>query len=183
MIRCSIVYILIALDVKGSYLMRHEIIALHVALTLGGAEFYPSCFQLQITGATSNSLVKDVPGADLAVFPGSYKATDPGILVPTVYNPGFDYSGLFPGPAIPSNLSPGGGGGNSPWTPTPAPAPTPTPTPVSEHLKCTPSPASAYPPGDDGQKTLVLTLTIILPRYSSPTPQLLHRSNRVHVEV
>lgn len=31
---------------SGQYLIRHEIIALHLATTVGGAEFYPSCTQV-----------------------------------------------------------------------------------------------------------------------------------------
>ena len=31
----------------GQYLIRHEIIALHLATQLGGAEFYPSCTQVR----------------------------------------------------------------------------------------------------------------------------------------
>ena len=35
---------------NGDYIMRHEIIALHLANQKGGAEFYSSCFQLRVTG-------------------------------------------------------------------------------------------------------------------------------------
>ncbi|QRW23894.1 glycoside hydrolase family 61 protein [Rhizoctonia solani] len=35
----------------GQYLIRHEIIALHSASTQGGAQFYPSCIQVEITGS------------------------------------------------------------------------------------------------------------------------------------
>ena len=30
-------------DAAGGYLARHEIIALHLAMAVGKAEFYPSC--------------------------------------------------------------------------------------------------------------------------------------------
>jgi hypothetical protein len=73
----------------GKYLMRNEHIGLHVAQSSGGAQFYLSCAQLEVTGGGSKA------PSNLAAFPGAYKATDPGILininypVPTSYvNPG-----------------------------------------------------------------------------------------------
>lgn len=78
----------------GDYLIRHEvcrtsptvfhclhhtqIIALHVATTLGGAEFYPSCTQVRIGGSGSG-----VPSSTVS-FPGAYQDTDPGIFDPDV---------------------------------------------------------------------------------------------------
>ena len=94
----------------GSYLLRTEIIALHNALSVGGAEFYPSCAQLRVTGPSvaATSLAKSLPAADVTTFPGAYAATDKGLVVPDVYNPGFDYTGLFPGPAIPTSFAASG---------------------------------------------------------------------------
>jgi hypothetical protein len=57
----------------GYYLVRHEIIALHAAYSYPGAQFYPGCHQLQVTGGGST-----VPSS-LVSFPGAYAATDPGI--------------------------------------------------------------------------------------------------------
>ncbi|TFK31264.1 endoglucanase-4 [Crucibulum laeve] len=57
----------------GSYLLRHENLALHAASNLGGAQFYPVCIQLTVTGGGS------LNPSGLS-FPGTYKATDPGIL-------------------------------------------------------------------------------------------------------
>ncbi|KAF9461773.1 endoglucanase-4 [Collybia nuda] len=57
----------------GSYLLRHENLALHGAASLGGAQFYPVCIQLTVTGGGS------LNPSGLS-FPGTYKATDPGIL-------------------------------------------------------------------------------------------------------
>lgn len=59
---------------KGFYLVRHEIIALHAAWTYPGAQFYPGCHQLNVTGGGST-----VPSANLVSFPGAYKPTDPGV--------------------------------------------------------------------------------------------------------
>jgi len=73
----------------GKYLMRNEHIGLHVAQSSGGAQFYLSCAQLQVTGGGSKS------PSNLVAFPGAYSASDPGILIninypiPTSYkNPG-----------------------------------------------------------------------------------------------
>ena len=69
----------------GYYLVRHEIIALHSAWAENGAQFYPSCHQLQVSG----------PGAvvptGLVGFPGAYRAADPGLFI-NVWN------GMFSGP-------------------------------------------------------------------------------------
>ncbi|QRW03289.1 glycoside hydrolase family 61 protein [Ceratobasidium sp. AG-Ba] len=74
----------------GQYLLRAEVIALHVASSVGGAQFYMSCYQLQVTGggSASPSTVK---------FPGAYKATDPGILF-NLYGSYTTYT--VPGPAV-----------------------------------------------------------------------------------
>lgn len=48
----------------GNYLLRAEVIALHVAGSVGGAQFYMSCYQLQITGGGSaNPATVKLPGA------------------------------------------------------------------------------------------------------------------------
>ena len=59
----------------GGYLIRHEIIGLHLADTVGGAEYYPSCTQIRVGG--------DGTGApsDTVSFPGAYSASDPGIKI------------------------------------------------------------------------------------------------------
>jgi len=78
----------------GGYLIRHEIIALHLANNKGGAEFYPSCIQVNVKGSgtgtpSSNSLVS---------FPGAYSDSDAGIFDKNVFNTKAKYS--FPGPAV-----------------------------------------------------------------------------------
>jgi hypothetical protein len=35
---------------NGQYILRHEIIALHLAINKDQAEFYTSCIQLEVTG-------------------------------------------------------------------------------------------------------------------------------------
>lgn len=58
----------------GYYLMRHEILALHLAASPKRAEFYPHCINLKITGEGSA-----VPEG--VKFPGAYKSTDEGVLI------------------------------------------------------------------------------------------------------
>ncbi|KAF4635774.1 hypothetical protein G7Y89_g2326 [Cudoniella acicularis] len=75
----------------GDYLVRVESIALHQAQQPGGAQFYLSCAQVKVTGDGTGT-----PGP-LGAFPGAYKVSDPGLVlpvypVPTSYTP--------PGPAV-----------------------------------------------------------------------------------
>ncbi|TGO60094.1 hypothetical protein BCON_0038g00090 [Botryotinia convoluta] len=72
----------------GDYLLRAEVIALHVASSVGGAQLYLSCFQLRVTGSGS----KNPTGVS---FPGAYSATDPGILI-NIYQTINNYT--IPGP-------------------------------------------------------------------------------------
>lgn len=57
----------------GFYLVRHEIISVFVASSYPGAQFYPGCHQLKVTGGGSTTV------KDLVAFPGAYKGSDPGI--------------------------------------------------------------------------------------------------------
>ncbi|KAK0709652.1 glycosyl hydrolase family 61-domain-containing protein [Lasiosphaeria miniovina] len=74
----------------GFYVLRHEIIALHSAGQANGAQNYPQCFNLQVTGGGSVAPA-GVKGMAL------YTATDPGILV-NIYTPLASYK--IPGPAL-----------------------------------------------------------------------------------
>ncbi|KAK0205542.1 glycosyl hydrolase family 61-domain-containing protein [Desarmillaria ectypa] len=58
---------------SGSYLLRHENLTLHGSASLGGVQFYPVCIQLAVSGGGS------LAPSGLS-FPGTYMATDPGIL-------------------------------------------------------------------------------------------------------
>ena len=103
-------------------MIRHEIIALHLATTKGEAEFYPSCSQIKVGGNQ-----KGAPNADeLVTFPGGYKDTDPGIYDPNVYTPSAAY--VFPGPPIASFVGDTSGNSNS-TAPTTTTATTTTTTP------------------------------------------------------
>ena len=80
----------------GDYLVRHEIIALHLAMTLGGAEFYPSCTQIRVGGSQTGTPNQTVS------FPGAYNDNDPGIYDPSMCSRGAPYT--FPGGPV-SNLA------------------------------------------------------------------------------
>jgi hypothetical protein len=74
-------------DIKpGTYVIRHEIIALHGAMNdnyitrVSGAQFYPQCAKVQITGEGTAT----PPGE---TFPGTYKWDEPGILINMFYMP------------------------------------------------------------------------------------------------
>ncbi|RDB30012.1 Cellulose-growth-specific protein [Hypsizygus marmoreus] len=91
---------------SGNYLIRHEIIALHLGTQKGGAEFYPSCAQLRITGNE-----KGAPTAnELVSLPGAYSDNDPGIFDRSVYDRGATY--VFPGPKIAAFVSGAAGSGS-----------------------------------------------------------------------
>lgn len=90
---------------SGQYLLRHEIIALQGAQSLGGAEFYPACAQLTVGGSGTGT-----PDTTVS-FPGAYSASDPGIEV-DVYTALGNY--VFPGGAVATISGSGGSGsGNS----------------------------------------------------------------------
>ena len=74
----------------GNYVLRHEIIALHSAQNANGAQNYPQCFNLQITGSGTN-IPAGVAGTAL------YKPDDAGILA-NIYNAPLTYQ--IPGPAL-----------------------------------------------------------------------------------
>ncbi|KAJ5771052.1 uncharacterized protein N7511_003103 [Penicillium nucicola] len=74
----------------GYYVLRHELIALHSAGEQGGAQNYPQCFNLQVTGSGSDDPA-GVLGTKL------YSPTDAGILV-NIYTSLSTY--VVPGPTL-----------------------------------------------------------------------------------
>ncbi|KAL2871206.1 lytic polysaccharide monooxygenase auxiliary activity family 9 protein [Aspergillus lucknowensis] len=74
----------------GNYVLRHELIALHAAGSENGAQLYPQCFNLIITGSGSAT-----PSGTLAT--DLYTPTDPGILV-DIYKTLDEY--IVPGPEL-----------------------------------------------------------------------------------
>jgi len=77
---------------SGQYLVRMEAIALHVAETFGGAQFYLACGQVNVAGGGSGT-----PGP-LVSIPGVYTGNEPGILIDIYYPIPATYT--QPGPAV-----------------------------------------------------------------------------------
>ncbi|KAH7038313.1 glycosyl hydrolase family 61-domain-containing protein [Microdochium trichocladiopsis] len=99
----------------GDYVFRHEIIAMHAAQQDNGAQNYPQCVNVKVTGS-GTELPQGVAGTAL------YTANHPGIK----FNPYTQISSYqIPGPAMPAVFAKGGSGTS------PAPSPSPTTTPVA----------------------------------------------------
>ncbi|KDQ10584.1 glycoside hydrolase family 61 protein [Botryobasidium botryosum FD-172 SS1] len=60
---------------NGEYLFRSEILGLHAAGNSGGAQFYPACAHLVVTGGTGGTWPNGIK------ISGAYQKSDPGILV------------------------------------------------------------------------------------------------------
>ncbi|PNH46213.1 hypothetical protein VD0004_g1895 [Verticillium dahliae] len=112
----------------GFYLVRHEIIALHQ-----GAEFYPGCHQLEVSGSGSTT-----PSSGLVAFPGAYSASDAGIDY-SPYQTTEEYT--IPGPKL-FTCS----GASQPDASAPAPAPVATDAPVSSAAPVATAPATTTAP-------------------------------------
>lgn len=69
----AVMYTIPSCLAPGYYLVRHETIALHSAYSYPGAQIYPGCHQLQVTGTGTKK------PTSLVGFPGAYKGSDPGI--------------------------------------------------------------------------------------------------------
>jgi hypothetical protein len=136
-------------------MIRHEIIALHNAVSMGGAEFYPSCAQLKVGGSQTGG----PQASELVSLPGAYSDSDPGIFVPDVFNPGASYT--FPGPPVAAFVTSGSSGsGSDPSTTASGPS---TTSGSSSASGSTPSStASAYGQQSSG--------TCQLKRAASPSP-------------
>jgi lytic cellulose monooxygenase (C1-hydroxylating) len=105
----------------GAYVLRHEIIALHSARSADGAQAYPQCINLLVSGGGSDT----INGASPETF---YHEDDPGILIDIYNNNAGTYQ--IPGPTVQTF----GSGGSAPTTtggaaPTTTVAPTTTPKP------------------------------------------------------
>ena len=74
----------------GNYVLRHEIIALHSAGTVDGAQNYPQCLNIEVTGS-GTATPSGVLGTAL------YTETDPGIEI-NIYQSLSTY--IVPGPTL-----------------------------------------------------------------------------------
>ncbi|KAK2764259.1 hypothetical protein FQN54_008951 [Arachnomyces sp. PD_36] len=115
----------------GNYVMRHEIIGLHSAGNENGAQNYPQCINLKVTGGGS-----DNPEGTLGT--ALYTPTDPGIKV-SIYESLDNYQ--IPGPAL---YKAGDSGNNDPQ-----PSPTNPEEPPTTTEPSTP-PATTTSPGTSG---------------------------------
>ncbi|KAI1262406.1 glycosyl hydrolase family 61-domain-containing protein [Xylariaceae sp. FL1019] len=84
----------------GNYVFRHEIIALHGASSVNGAQNYPFCFNIAIVGSGTDEPVGTL-GTEL------YREDDPGIYF-NPYTTITDYA--MPGPTLYTGDSGGSGG-------------------------------------------------------------------------
>ncbi|OCH84517.1 hypothetical protein OBBRIDRAFT_799019 [Obba rivulosa] len=138
----------------GNYLIRAEVIALHVASSVGGAQFYMSCFQVNV-GGSGSTLPSGVQ------FPGAYQATDPGILI-NIYQQLDTYA--IPGPTPYAIASPAVA--STPWPTTATwntalqPSTVPTALPTS-------SGAGAAPPA---QSPTTVAPTTVAPTTTAKPP-------------
>ncbi|OLN87460.1 Polysaccharide monooxygenase Cel61a 7 [Colletotrichum chlorophyti] len=121
----------------GQYLVRHEIIALHASYQYPGAQFYPGCHQLEVTGSGSTS------PADLVAFPGAYSPTDAGIT----YDAYKAQEYTIPGPKL-FTCGAGSGSGSAPVS-SAAPVATSAPAATSAPSATVSSAASPTEAADD----------------------------------
>ncbi|KAI4249547.1 MAG: hypothetical protein LQ352_005593 [Teloschistes flavicans] len=104
----------------GNYVLRHEIIALHSADKADGAQNYPQCINLKVTGSGTDKLNSGTTGTAL------YKPDDAGIFF-NIYTKQTAYP--VPGPALYSGASsatPTSGGDDSSTITTPSATASPT---------------------------------------------------------
>ena len=67
----------------GEYIVRHEILALHLASLPMGAQFYPYCIQIRVTSGGTSELPKGV------AIPGAYDPEDEeSVSLPLIFGRG-----------------------------------------------------------------------------------------------
>ncbi|KAF3286169.1 hypothetical protein TWF970_009718 [Orbilia oligospora] len=83
---------------SGNYIMRHEMISLESTNSADGVQFYPTCFNLEITGGTGQS---NPQGVSLLQ---AYQRGASGLNVGTKRGDPAVYSYNLPGPSIDGNI-------------------------------------------------------------------------------
>ncbi|GAA6029745.1 hypothetical protein JCM8097_001028 [Rhodosporidiobolus ruineniae] len=76
----------------GDYLIRFDLLALHEGQNAGGAHFYPSCAQVRVVGAGTQTLPAGV------AIPGFYMASTPGVVWNIYYSSSYDVTGDYIAP-------------------------------------------------------------------------------------
>ncbi|KAB5576231.1 glycoside hydrolase family 61 protein [Coniochaeta sp. 2T2.1] len=140
----------------GNYVLRHEIIALHAAGSVNGAQAYPQCVNLQITGSGTNKPA-GVPGTQL------YKSTDPGILF-NIYTSPISY--VVPGPTLIAGVASSVAQSSSKITASASPVTgTGGAAPVTTTIKptITPTPVTTVPKTTSSTTTTLKTVTTAAP--------------------
>ncbi|THV04744.1 hypothetical protein K435DRAFT_826795 [Dendrothele bispora CBS 962.96] len=144
----------------GDYLIRAEVIALHVASSPGGAQFYPACFQATVGGSGAAE-------PDTVKFPGAYSASDPGILI-NIYTQLDSYA--IPGPDPYDGTSPAVAATAYPTTATwnTASQPTAVPSVLPSNLPGAGSSGGASAPASTVAPTTAAPTTVA-PTTAAPT--------------
>ncbi|KAF1943092.1 hypothetical protein EJ02DRAFT_148062 [Clathrospora elynae] len=149
---------------SGDYLLRSEILALHGAQTVGGAQFYIGCAQLKINGTGSSGSC--TPSIEI---PGAYDENDESINIPNIYN-GFDAS-TYKAPGGPV-ASCGGSGGAAPSKRTAASAPansTVAASPSTVNSSVVVAPISTLAPAPSANATIPTTFVrLVHPSADAP---------------
>ncbi|KAL2000382.1 hypothetical protein VTN02DRAFT_3192 [Thermoascus thermophilus] len=135
----------------GNYVLRHEIIALHSAENKDGAQNYPQCINLEVTGGGT-----DNPAGTLGT--ALYTDTDPGILV-NIYQGLSNYS--IPGPALYS------GSGNTAGS---ISSTTATTTPSLQNDAAAPATSTASVATHSSSATQTASAAVTTPAAASPAP-------------
>lgn len=143
----------------GNYVLRHEIIALHSAGQADGAQNYPQCFNLAVSGSGSLQ-PSGVKGTAL------YHSDDPGVLI-NIYTSPLAYT--IPGPSVvsglPTSVAQGSSaatatasatvpGGSGPGNPTSKTTTTARTTQASSSRASSTPPATTSAPGGGPTQTL-----------------------------
>lgn len=143
----------------GSYVLRHEIIALHGAGSADGAQNYPQCMNLIVTGSGTDDLTTGgTKGTAL------YKEDDPGVLI-NIYQTLSTY--VIPGPTLYSGASSGSAtaaaGGSSAAASTPAATTAATSTSVAAAAATPTTLSTAVAAADASSTTAAAELTAAIP--------------------
>lgn len=168
----------------GNYVLRHEILALHGASSPNGAQSYPQCINLEITGSGSSSPA-GTAGTSLL------SANDPGVLY-NVWQAASSYpvpggpivaggTSMIPQsvvrPTATGTVTPAGGSAPPPTTQGPGPSP-PAPTTIRTTTTQAPSTGGAAHWGQCGGQNWSgptscvsgATCTVLNPHYSQCIP-------------
>ncbi|OBT94208.1 hypothetical protein VE01_06978 [Pseudogymnoascus verrucosus] len=149
----------------GNYVLRHEIIALHSAYDANGAQNYPQCINLVVTGS-GTAKPAGVAGTEL------YKSTDAGILI-DIYKTLTSYA--IPGPALyNSGAAPAPVEGSSTAVAAPTTVDTPSTIAAPTTIAPTTTTGAPFPFSNSTVPAVPTTTTIspVVPDDSVDTPEL-----------